>query len=174
MKRGLLVRSYRRVHQQSVTQTFSHHIHAAWSWIIKHMDTSANSAVSRSCSARCSCTSSTHTAVWELVTWAVSGESCWSLLLFLACVSWFFLRIMQSNLLLLFLGQPACHLFSVTSAPFVNFLTIHQLCRIELLWGSDAWCSFLCPNKRCVTFCLTSLVSAFCALTTNKLFVMDV
>lgn len=135
---------------------------------------SMNSAVCRSCSARCSCTSSTHTAVWELVTWAVSGESCWSLLLFLACVSWFFLRIMQSNLLLLFLGQPACHLFSVTSAPFVNFLTIHQLCRIELLWGSDAWCSLLCPNKRCVTFCLTSLVSAFCALTTNKLFVMDV
>lgn len=115
-----------------------------------------------------------HPHCCELVTWAVSGESCWSLLLFLACVSGFFLRIMQSNLLLLFLGQPARHLFSVTSAPFVNFLTIHQLCRIELLWGSDAWCSLLCPNKRCVTFCLTSLVSAFCALTTNKLFVMDV
>lgn len=121
-------------------------------------NTSANSAVCRSqlCSARCSCTSSTHTAVCELVTWAVSGESCWSLLLFLACVSWFFLRIMQPNLLLLFLGQPVRHLFSVTSAPFVNFLTINQLCRIELLWGSDAWRSLLCPNKRCMTFCLTS------------------
>lgn len=51
----------------------------------------------------------------------------------------------------------------------LKFLTIHQLCRIELFCWSDAWRSLLCPNKRCMTFSLTSLVSAFCALTTNKL-----